>query len=96
MRKRHIAVGFSIIIVGLILFITPVSLPHKEGEPITVDMTPIYKGLVGIPLILVGITIATAGFVKRIRKNDTSTYSRFVGFGMDSIYCNKRFVNLDC
>lgn len=68
MRKRHIAIGFSIIAVGLILLITPVSPPHREWDTITVDMGPIYRWLVGIPLILVGIPIATAGFVKRIGK----------------------------
>lgn len=59
MRKRHIIVGFSMVVVGLILFITPVSPPHREWEPINVDMAPIYKGLVGIPLILVGINVCT-------------------------------------
>ncbi len=68
MRKRHAVVGFSMIAIGLVLFITPVSPPHREWEPITVDMAPIYKGLVGIPLILVGITFAVAGFVKRMGK----------------------------
>ena len=69
MRKRHTVVGFSVIAIGLILFITPVSPPHREWEnPQNPDMSPIYKWLVGIPLILVGIPFAIAGFVKRIGK----------------------------
>ena len=56
------------IVVGLVFFLTPVSSPHIEGEPITLDMAPIYKGLVGIPLVLVGIPFAIAGFIKRIGK----------------------------
>ena len=68
MRKKHLVVGFSMIAIGLILFVTPVSPPHREWEPINVDMTPIYKWLVGIPLILVGTPFAVAGFVKRMGK----------------------------
>jgi len=68
MRKRHIVVGFSMIVIGSILFLTSVSLPHKPETIDGPDMAPIYKWLVGIPLVLVGIPFATAGFVKRIGK----------------------------
>jgi hypothetical protein len=53
---------------GLILFFISVSPPHKDGEAISLDMAPIFKWLIGVPLILAGLPLSTAGFIKNIGK----------------------------
>lgn len=53
---------------GLILFFMSGSPPHKAGEVISLAMSPIFKWLIGVPLILAGLPLSAAGFIKNIGK----------------------------
>ncbi|MGQ0794650.1 MAG: hypothetical protein ACT4N5_00495 [Nitrosopumilaceae archaeon] len=60
--------GIFMIAAGLVLFFTSNSLPHKDDEVTSLDIAPIFKWLVGVPLILAGLPLSAAGFLKNIGK----------------------------
>ena len=60
-------IGFFMIAAGLVLFFTSNSLPHK-AEVTSLEMVPILKWLIGVPLILAGLPLSAAGFLKNIGK----------------------------